>query len=88
MTLASEAVSDPRPSGKILDASFFDRETVKVARDLLGLDLHDRRDASLAAAAYGVAHGARIVRVHDVAGTVRVCRTVEAIAAEAPVTVP
>jgi dihydropteroate synthase len=56
--------------------------------DLLGLDLHDRRDASLAAAAYGAAHGARIVRVHDVAGTVRVCRTVEAILAEAPVTVP
>lgn len=56
--------------------------------DLLGLDLHDRRDASLAAAAYGVAHGARIVRVHDVAGTVLVCRTVEAILAEAPVTVP
>jgi len=56
--------------------------------DLLGLDLHDRRDASLAATAYGVAHGARIVRVHDVAGTVRVCRTVEAILAEAPVAVP
>jgi dihydropteroate synthase len=56
--------------------------------DLLGLDLGDRRDASLAAAAYGVAHGARIVRVHDVAGTVRVCRTVEAILAEAPVAVP
>jgi len=55
--------------------------------DLLGLDLGDRRDASLAAAAYGVAHGARIVRVHDVAGTVRVCRTVEAILAQAPVTV-
>jgi DNA-3-methyladenine glycosylase len=31
-----EAVSNPRPSGKILDASFFDRETVAVARDLLG----------------------------------------------------
>jgi DNA-3-methyladenine glycosylase len=33
---ASEAVSDRRPSGKILGASFFDRETVAVARDLLG----------------------------------------------------
>jgi dihydropteroate synthase len=55
--------------------------------DLLGVDLHDRRDASLAAAAYGVAHGARIVRVHDVAGTVRVCRTVEAILTETPVAV-
>ncbi|HEY5166111.1 MAG TPA: dihydropteroate synthase [Acidimicrobiia bacterium] len=55
--------------------------------DLLGLDLHDRRDVSLAAAAYGVAHGARIIRVHDVAGTIRVCRTVEAILTEAPVAV-
>jgi dihydropteroate synthase len=55
--------------------------------DLLDLDLHDRRDASLVAAAYGVARGARIVRVHDVAGTVRVCRTVEAILSEAPVAV-
>jgi DNA-3-methyladenine glycosylase len=33
---ATSNVSDPRPSGKILDASFFDRETVVVARDLLG----------------------------------------------------
>ena len=36
--------------------------------DLLGLDIDDRRAASLAAVAYGVAHGCRIVRVHDVAG--------------------
>ena len=36
MKRASEAVSDRRPSGKILSASFFDRETVAVARDLLG----------------------------------------------------
>jgi len=49
--------------------------------DLLGLDLAERRDASLAAVAYGVAHGCRIVRVHDVAGSVRVCRTVEAVLA-------
>lgn len=52
--------------------------------DLLGLEVGERRDASLAAVAYGVAHGCRIVRVHDVAGSVRVCRTVEALlAAEA-----
>lgn len=50
--------------------------------DLLSLDLDDRREASLAAVAYGVAHGCRIVRVHDVAGSVRVCRTVEAVLAE------
>src|SRR5262249_19132545 len=47
--------------------------------ELLGLDIDDRRDASLATVAYGVAHGARIVRVHEVAGSVRVCRTIEAI---------
>ncbi len=47
--------------------------------ELLGLGIDERRDASLAAAAYGVAHGCRIVRVHDVLGTVRVCRTVEAL---------
>lgn len=47
--------------------------------ELLGLDIEDRRDASLAAVAYGVTRGCRIVRAHDVAGTVRVCRTVEAL---------
>ncbi|MGZ8752310.1 MAG: dihydropteroate synthase [Acidimicrobiia bacterium] len=47
--------------------------------ELLDLAIDDRRDASLAAVAFGVAHGCRIVRVHDVAGTVRVCRMVEAI---------
>lgn len=47
--------------------------------ELLGLEIDDRRDVSLASVAYGVAHGCRIVRVHDVAGSVQVCRTVEAI---------
>jgi dihydropteroate synthase len=47
--------------------------------ELIGLEIDDRRDASLAAVAYGVAHGCRIVRVHDVAGGVQVCRTVEAV---------
>ena len=46
---------------------------------VLGLELEERRAASLASVAYGVMHGCRIVRVHDVAGTVQVCRTVEAI---------
>ena len=36
--------------------------------DTLELDIDDRRDASLASVAYGVMHGCRIVRVHDVAG--------------------
>jgi dihydropteroate synthase len=38
----------------------------------LGLEITERREASLAAAALGAALGARILRVHDVATTVRV----------------
>jgi dihydropteroate synthase len=49
--------------------------------ELLDLAIDDRRDASLAAVAYGVMHGCRIVRVHDVAGSVRVCRMIEAVQA-------
>jgi dihydropteroate synthase len=45
--------------------------------ELLNLDIDARRAASLATVAYGVAHGCRIVRVHDVAGSVAVCRMVE-----------
>jgi dihydropteroate synthase len=47
--------------------------------DLLGRDIHDRRAESLATVAYGAIHGCRIMRVHDVAATVRVCRTIEAV---------
>lgn len=47
--------------------------------ELLTLEIDDRRAASLAAVAYGVMHGCRIVRVHDVGGTVQVCRTIEAL---------
>jgi dihydropteroate synthase len=49
--------------------------------ELLDLAIDDRRDASLAAVAFGVMHGYRIVRVHDVAGSVRVCRMIEAVQA-------
>jgi dihydropteroate synthase len=38
----------------------------------LGLDIDARNDASLGAAALGVALGCRVLRVHDVRGTVRV----------------
>ena len=41
--------------------------------DLLGLEVESRRDASLASAGVGVALGARILRVHDVIGTRRLC---------------
>jgi dihydropteroate synthase len=47
--------------------------------ELLGLAIDERRAVSLASVAYGVAHGCRIVRVHDVKGSRDVCRTVEAI---------
>ena len=47
--------------------------------ELLGLEIDDRRPESLAAVAYGALHGCRIVRVHDVPGTVHVCRTIEAL---------
>jgi dihydropteroate synthase len=47
--------------------------------ELLGLGIDARRSASLAAVAYGVAHGCRIVRVHDVSGSRQVCRMIEAI---------
>ncbi|HVC25164.1 MAG TPA: dihydropteroate synthase [Acidimicrobiales bacterium] len=39
---------------------------------LLGLEIDERRDASLAAVALGVTRGCRVVRVHDVAGARRV----------------
>ena len=46
---------------------------------LLDLGVGERREASLAAAALGVARGCRIVRAHDVAGTRRVCDAVTAV---------
>ncbi len=45
----------------------------------LDLDIDRRQDASLAAAALGVALGCRIVRAHDVAGTRRVCDALSAV---------
>jgi dihydropteroate synthase len=47
--------------------------------ELLGLDIADRGPESLASVAFGVEHGCRIVRVHDVLGSARACRVVEAI---------
>jgi dihydropteroate synthase len=46
---------------------------------LLDLDVDERRDASLAAAALGVILGCSVVRAHDVAGTRRVCDLLAAI---------
>ena len=47
--------------------------------ELFGLDVGDRREASLATVAYGIARGCRIVRVHDVQGSVHVARMMQAI---------
>jgi dihydropteroate synthase len=46
---------------------------------LLDLDVHERREGSLAATALGVSRGCRIVRAHDVRGTRRVCDTLAAV---------
>jgi dihydropteroate synthase len=45
----------------------------------LGLDIDERGDASLAAAAVGISLGCRIVRAHDVAATRRVCDALAAV---------
>jgi len=50
---------------------------------LLDLEVGQRREASLAAAALGIARGCRVLRVHDVAGTRRV-RDVLAAVLEQP----
>jgi dihydropteroate synthase len=39
---------------------------------VLGLEIEERRNATLAATALGISRGCRVVRVHDVAGTRRV----------------
>ncbi len=46
---------------------------------VLGLAIDERRDASLAAAALGVARGCRVVRAHDIRGTRRVCDVLAAV---------
>jgi dihydropteroate synthase len=51
---------------------------------LLGLEIGERREASLASAALGIAGGCRLVRVHDVAGTCRVRDLLAAIGESAP----
>jgi dihydropteroate synthase len=48
---------------------------------VLGLEIGERGEASLAASALGVSLGCRIVRVHDVAGNRRVCDALAAVVA-------
>jgi dihydropteroate synthase len=51
---------------------------------VLGLEIGERREASLAAAALGASLGCRIMRVHDVAGHRQVCAVMAAINAVGP----
>ncbi|HLN07111.1 MAG TPA: dihydropteroate synthase, partial [Acidimicrobiales bacterium] len=51
---------------------------------LLELGIDERRNASLASAAAGIAGGCRIVRVHDVAGTCKVRDLLAEILESAP----
>ncbi len=51
--------------------------------DLFALAITERREASLAAAAVGVLGGCRVLRVHDVLGTVRVRDVLARVLAEA-----
>ena len=46
---------------------------------LLDLEIGQRRDASLAATAVGIAGGCRIIRTHDIRGTRRVCDVLAAV---------
>jgi dihydropteroate synthase len=46
---------------------------------LFDLEITDRRDASIAAAALGISLGCRVIRVHDVQGTRRVRDVLEAV---------
>ena len=47
--------------------------------ELLGLDLDQRRVASHAAHALGIARGCRVLRAHDVRGATRVAKVMEAV---------
>jgi dihydropteroate synthase len=49
----------------------------------LNLEIHERTAASMAATAIGITQGCRIVRVHDVAGSVRVRDVLERLASAA-----
>jgi dihydropteroate synthase len=73
-----------RESGALADHGYtllLSSSNKRFLGELLALDIDARRAASLATVAYGVAHGCRIVRVHDVAGSVAVCRMTEALLA-------
>ncbi len=48
-------------------------------RDVLGLPFEELLEGTAAAVAWGVLHGANLVRAHDVRAMARVCRIAEAV---------
>ena len=75
----SAAARERRPRVARLHAPALGVEQALPRRAARARHRRARRAVSLASVAYGVAHGCRIVRVHDVAGSVEVCRMVEAM---------
>jgi dihydropteroate synthase len=51
----------------------------KFIGDVLGLGPEERLEGSLAVIAWCVLHGVKLVRVHDVKASLRVCRMTEAV---------
>jgi dihydropteroate synthase len=60
-------------------ATFLSASNKRFLGELVGTDVTDRHDATLAAHALGVGLGCRILRSHDVSGSRRVADTVAAV---------
>ena len=60
-------------------ATFLSASNKRFLGDLVGTEVSDRHDATLAAHALGIAKGCRILRSHDVAGSRRVADTMAPI---------
>jgi dihydropteroate synthase len=60
-------------------AVFLSASNKRFLGHLLGTEVDDRRDASLAAHALGIALGCRVLRAHDVKGSRRVADVMAAI---------
>jgi dihydropteroate synthase len=71
-----------RHSGDLVDLGFcvfLSASNKRFLGELVGTEVHDRREASLAAHALGIALGCRILRAHDVRGSRRVADVMAAI---------
>ena len=71
-----------RESDRLADLGFpllLSASNKRFIGELLDLAIDDRRAESLTSVAYGVMHRCRVVRVHDVRGSLRLVRMVEAM---------